>query len=143
MAEAALLSDAVAFSPPAPETSELVPIGAAGEGPGAAQPTSAAAQPTPAAAPRRLKLPPYELEAALRLAHEAAVFDRVEFIPLGATRVLVVIVARGGHVIQKMIDIGESLDSDDLRQASAYLNGRSQCEMDDLAVLRFMLWDRS
>src|SRR3982074_3770001 len=26
---------------------------------------------------------------ALRLAHEAAVFDRVEFIPLGATRVLV------------------------------------------------------
>ena len=28
-------------------------------------------------------------------------------------------------------------------QASAYLNGRSQCEMDDLAVLRFMLWDRS
>jgi heat-inducible transcriptional repressor len=59
---------------------------------------------------------------ALRLAHEAAVFDRVEFIPLGATRVLVVIVARGGHVIQKAIDIGESLDSDDLRQASAYLN---------------------
>jgi heat-inducible transcriptional repressor len=59
---------------------------------------------------------------ALRLAHEAAVFDRVEFIPLGATRVLVVIIARGGHVIQKAIDIGESLDSDDLRQASAYLN---------------------
>ena len=60
---------------------------------------------------------------ALRPAHEAAVFDRVEFIPLGAARVLVVIVARGGHVIQKVIDIGEPLDADDLRQAANYLNG--------------------
>ena len=59
---------------------------------------------------------------ALRPAHEAAVFDRVEFIPLSAARVLVVIVARGGHVIQKVIDIGEPLDADDLRQAANYLN---------------------
>src|ERR1700676_26271 len=59
---------------------------------------------------------------ALRLAHEVAVLDRVAFIPLGATRVLVVIVARGGHVIQKAVDIGEALDADDLRQASTYLN---------------------
>src|ERR1700741_386467 len=42
---------------------------------------------------------------ALRPAHEAAVFERVEFIPLGATKVLVVIVARGGNVIQKVIDV--------------------------------------
>src|SRR5581483_3495040 len=33
---------------------------------------------------------------ATRTPHETAVFDRVEFVPLGATRVLVVIVARGG-----------------------------------------------
>ena len=59
---------------------------------------------------------------AIGLAPEGAVFDRVEFIPLGATRVLVVIVARGGHVIQKAIDVGEALDADDLRQASTYLN---------------------
>jgi len=59
---------------------------------------------------------------AIRPAHEAAVFDRVEFIPLGATRVLVVIVARGGHVIQKVIETGESLAADDLRQAANYLN---------------------
>ena len=44
---------------------------------------------------------------AVRPAHEAAVFDRVEFIPLSASRVLVVIVASGGHVIQKVIDVGE------------------------------------
>ncbi len=59
---------------------------------------------------------------AIRPAHEAAVFDRVEFVPLGATRVLVVIVASGGHVIQKVIDTGESLQADDLRQAANYLN---------------------
>jgi heat-inducible transcriptional repressor len=59
---------------------------------------------------------------AIRPAHEAAVFDRVEFVPLGATRVLVVIVAKGGHVIQKVIDTGEMLEADDCRQAANYLN---------------------
>ena len=59
---------------------------------------------------------------AVRPAHEAAVFDRVEFVSLGATRVLVVIVASGGHVIQKVIDVGEPLEADDLRQAANYLN---------------------
>ena len=59
---------------------------------------------------------------AMRPAHEAAVFDRVEFIPLSATRVLVVIVARGGHVLQKAIEVDEPLDADDLRQAANYLN---------------------
>jgi len=59
---------------------------------------------------------------AVRPAHEVAVFDRVEFIPLSSTRVLVVIVARGGHVIQKVIDIEEALSADDLREAANYLN---------------------
>ena len=59
---------------------------------------------------------------AIRPAHEAAVFDRVEFVPLGATRVLVVIVASGGHVIQKVIDVGEAIQPDELRQAANYLN---------------------
>src|SRR5476649_422117 len=59
---------------------------------------------------------------ALRPAHEAAMFDRVEFIPISAARVLVVIVARGGHVIQKVVDTGEPLDAADLREAASYLN---------------------
>ncbi len=59
---------------------------------------------------------------ASRPAHEAAVFDRVEFVPLSSTRVLVVIVASGGHVIQKVVDVGEALQPDDLRQAANYLN---------------------
>ena len=59
---------------------------------------------------------------AIRPAHQAAVFDRVEFIPLSSSRVLVVIVARGGHVLQKVIDVGEPLTADELRQAANYLN---------------------
>jgi heat-inducible transcriptional repressor len=59
---------------------------------------------------------------AIRPAHEAAVFDRVEFIPLGAGRVLVVIVARGGHVIQKVIETTEPVIADELREAANYLN---------------------
>jgi len=59
---------------------------------------------------------------AIRPAHEAAVFDRVEFVPLSSTRVLVVIVASGGHVIQKVIEISEPLDANDLRQAANILN---------------------
>jgi heat-inducible transcriptional repressor len=59
---------------------------------------------------------------ASRPAHEVAVFDRVEFVPLGSTRILVVIVASGGHVIQKVIDLGEPFETDELRQAANYLN---------------------
>jgi heat-inducible transcriptional repressor len=59
---------------------------------------------------------------AIRPAHQAAVFDRVEFIPLSAPRVLVVIVASGGHVLQKVIDVAEPLTADDLRHSANYLN---------------------
>jgi heat-inducible transcriptional repressor len=59
---------------------------------------------------------------ATRPARELAVFDRVEFIPLSATRVLVVIVTRGGHVVQKVIDVAAPLSADELRAAANYLN---------------------
>jgi heat-inducible transcriptional repressor len=59
---------------------------------------------------------------AIGPANEGAVFERVEFVPLTATRVLVIIVARGGHVVQKVIDLGEPLQADELRTAASYLN---------------------
>jgi heat-inducible transcriptional repressor len=59
---------------------------------------------------------------AVRPANQAMVFERVEFVPLSSERVLVVIVARGGHVIQKFITVNESLHADDLREAANYLN---------------------
>jgi heat-inducible transcriptional repressor len=59
---------------------------------------------------------------ALRPARAEAVFDRIEFIPLGGARILVVIVAKGGHVLQKVIDVAEAVESVELRQAANYLN---------------------
>lgn len=59
---------------------------------------------------------------ALPPAHGAAVFERVEFVPIGGSRVLVVIVARGGHVLQKVVEASETLGADELRQAANYLN---------------------
>jgi heat-inducible transcriptional repressor len=59
---------------------------------------------------------------ALRPAQGTAVFDRVEFIPISSGRVLVVIVARGGQVLQKVIDVSEPIGADELHQAANYLN---------------------
>jgi heat-inducible transcriptional repressor len=82
---------------------------------------------------------------AQRPTHAAAVFERVEFIPLSSSRVLVVIVARGGHIVQKAIAIDEPLDADDLRQAANYLNaefsGLPLCRARD-AVLERMREER-
>ena len=47
---------------------------------------------------------------AIRPAHEAAVFDRVEFVPLGARARPRRHRRRGGHVMQKVIEIGEPLE---------------------------------
>jgi heat-inducible transcriptional repressor len=51
-----------------------------------------------------------------------AVLQRLEFVPLGGSRVLVVVVSRGGQVTQKVVDAGEEVRSDDLVQAANYLN---------------------
>ena len=50
------------------------------------------------------------------------ILKEIEFVPLSATRVLVVVVADGGQVSRKAIDVGEEIDAQDLRQASNYLN---------------------
>lgn len=59
---------------------------------------------------------------ALPPAAGSAVFDHIDFVPLGGNRILVVVVASGGHVLQKAIDAGEPLDAADLRSAANYLN---------------------
>jgi heat-inducible transcriptional repressor len=50
------------------------------------------------------------------------VLQRIEFIPLDGTRVLVVVVSRGSQVTQKVIDAGEDLRQEELVQAANYLN---------------------
>lgn len=50
------------------------------------------------------------------------ILQRIEFIPLAESRVLVVVVSRGNQVTQKVIDAGEPLRQDELAQAANYLN---------------------
>ena len=51
-----------------------------------------------------------------------AVLQRIEFVPLGTRRVLVVVVSRGNQVTQKVIDSAEDVSPGDLSQAANYLN---------------------
>jgi heat-inducible transcriptional repressor len=59
---------------------------------------------------------------AVAPASDDAAFQRVDFVPLSETKVLVVVVMRGGQVSNKVVDIGERLGSLDLHQAANYLN---------------------
>jgi heat-inducible transcriptional repressor len=51
-----------------------------------------------------------------------ALFQRIEFVPITNSRILVVVVASGNQVSQKTVDIGESVNSSELVQAANYLN---------------------
>jgi heat-inducible transcriptional repressor len=52
----------------------------------------------------------------------SAVLHRIEFVALGGSRVLVVVVARGNQVTQKVVDADEDVRSEDLVEAANYLN---------------------
>ena len=52
---------------------------------------------------------------------DAPILQRIEFVPLGETRVLVVVVSKGNHVTQKVVDAVEEIRSEDLVQAANYL----------------------
>lgn len=53
---------------------------------------------------------------------DEASFQRIDFVPLADTKVLVVVVMRGGQVSNKVVDIGEPLKMAELHQAANYLN---------------------
>jgi heat-inducible transcriptional repressor len=59
---------------------------------------------------------------AVAPAVDAAVFHQIEFVSLTPTRVLVIVVARRGEALQKVVDTGEPWRPSDLRQAANYLN---------------------
>ncbi len=54
--------------------------------------------------------------------NDGAVLQRIEFVPLSDTRILVVVVSNNGQVTQKAVDLDELLSSDDLSHAARYLN---------------------
>jgi heat-inducible transcriptional repressor len=49
--------------------------------------------------------------------------SKVEFVSLAPTKVMVVIVALSGQVTQKVVDIGQPLQAEELRRAAEYVNG--------------------
>jgi heat-inducible transcriptional repressor len=53
---------------------------------------------------------------------DEAAFQRIDFVPLTETKVLVVVVMRGGQVSNKVVDLGEPMEMSDLYQAANYLN---------------------
>jgi len=53
---------------------------------------------------------------------DAAVLQRIDFVALGGSRVLVVMVSRGNQVTQKIIETDARLRSDELVHAANYLN---------------------
>jgi heat-inducible transcriptional repressor len=59
---------------------------------------------------------------ALASPSQVARLERVEFVSLAASKVMVVLVAQGGQVSQKIVDTGEPLQPDELRRAAEYLN---------------------
>lgn len=54
--------------------------------------------------------------------NHGGVLQRIEFVALGGSRVLVVVVSRGNQVTQKVVDAGEEVRPSDLVQAANYLN---------------------
>lgn len=70
---------------------------------------------------------------AIAPANSDAVFDQMHFVPLGGSRILVVVVARGNQVSQKSVDIGEPVSPSELTQAANFLNsefsGRTLAEV--------------
>jgi heat-inducible transcriptional repressor len=59
---------------------------------------------------------------ALPMGDGAGILKEIDFVPLSATTVLVVVVTDDGQLTRKAIDVGEALDAQDLRQAASYLN---------------------
>jgi heat-inducible transcriptional repressor len=61
---------------------------------------------------------------AIAPANAKAIFQRIEFVPLSGTRILVVMIAGGNQVSQKPVDIGENVNQSELVQAANFLNSQ-------------------
>jgi heat-inducible transcriptional repressor len=59
---------------------------------------------------------------ALPMADGYGILKEIELVRLSESKVLVVVVADGGQVTRKAIDVGEALEPHELRQAANYLN---------------------
>jgi heat-inducible transcriptional repressor len=63
-----------------------------------------------------------QLSFAIAPPTESATLEHLDFVPLDAGRILVVVVSTGGHVSHKVIEPSEAHALSDLQQAANYLN---------------------
>jgi len=72
-------------------------------------------------------------QVGFAIAPDTTVLERLDFVPLDGGKLLVVVVATGGHVTHKVIEPSEEYAPGDLQQAANYLNhefkGRSLLEV--------------
>jgi heat-inducible transcriptional repressor len=55
-------------------------------------------------------------------ASDTATLEHLDFVPLDSRKILVVVIARGGHITNKVVSTAESYDFSELQQAANYLN---------------------
>ena len=64
----------------------------------------------------------HQVGFAIGPAAETTTLEHLNFVPLDGGKILVVVVAAGGHVSHKMIEPSEQYDHSELQQAATYLN---------------------
>jgi len=79
-------------------------------------------------------------QVGFAIAPDMTTLERLDFVPLGGGKLLVVVVAAGGHVTHKVIEPTEEYEPGELQQASNYLNhefkGRSLGEVRQAVIER-------
>src|SRR3954471_23437528 len=61
-------------------------------------------------------------QVGFAIAPDMTTFERLDFVPLAGGKLLVVMVAAGGHVTHKVIETTEEYEAGELQQAANYLN---------------------
>jgi heat-inducible transcriptional repressor len=64
----------------------------------------------------------HQVGFAIAPSSDTTTLEHLNFVPLDAGKILVVLVAAGGHVSHKMIEPADQYSSDELQQAANYLN---------------------
>jgi heat-inducible transcriptional repressor len=72
--------------------------------------------------PHMLAQASHAVAFALMPESTTAAFQRIEFVPLGGSRVLVVVVTRTSQVTHKVVELDDELGAGELEQAANYLN---------------------
>jgi len=79
-------------------------------------------------------------QVGFAIAPDTVTLERLDFVPLDGGKLLVVVVAAGGHVTHKVIEPTEQYDARELQEAANYLNhefkGRSLAEVRQAVIER-------